>query len=124
MAAVTALFMMPTALVFPALLRIANTPPSSATLARARPVRRQSGGEQGLHKHIARGLQQPNRPVRHRDGESSDQEITPGERSEEHSEHHVFAGYLSRRVRWSMHLVVAWFGRNIACTKQDHSQTC
>ena len=36
MTAATALFMIPTALVFPALLRKANTPPSSFTLSRAR----------------------------------------------------------------------------------------
>lgn len=36
MTAVTALFMIPTALVFPALLRKANTPPSSVTLTRSR----------------------------------------------------------------------------------------
>ncbi|CAM9917336.1 unnamed protein product [Ectocarpus fasciculatus] len=36
MTAVTALFMIPTALAFPAMMRIANTPPSSGTLALAR----------------------------------------------------------------------------------------
>ncbi|CAM9368841.1 unnamed protein product, partial [Ectocarpus sp. 8 AP-2014] len=36
MTAVTALFMIPTALVFPAMMRIANTPPSSGTLALVR----------------------------------------------------------------------------------------
>ena len=41
MTAVTALFMIPTALVFPALLRKANTPASSMTLARRRRVQRQ-----------------------------------------------------------------------------------
>lgn len=41
MTAVTALFMLPTALVFPALLRKANTPPSSMTLTRTRRVQRQ-----------------------------------------------------------------------------------
>lgn len=36
MAVVTALFMMPTAVVFPALLRLANTPPASDTLVSAK----------------------------------------------------------------------------------------
>lgn len=36
MTAAPAFFMLPTALVFPALMRKANTPPSSATLSRAR----------------------------------------------------------------------------------------
>lgn len=36
MTAATALFMIPTALVFPAMMRLANTPPSSETLTRAR----------------------------------------------------------------------------------------
>ena len=36
MIAATASFMIPIAVVFPALLRTANTPPSSATLSRAR----------------------------------------------------------------------------------------
>ncbi|CAM9387820.1 unnamed protein product [Ectocarpus sp. 12 AP-2014] len=36
MTAVTALFMIPTALVFPAMMRLANTPPSSETLTRVR----------------------------------------------------------------------------------------
>ena len=36
MTAATALFMIPTALVFPAMMRIANTPPSSKTLIRVR----------------------------------------------------------------------------------------
>ena len=40
MAAVTALFMIPTALVFPALLRKSNTPPSSVTLKRVQRFRR------------------------------------------------------------------------------------
>lgn len=40
MTAATALFMIPTALVFPALLRKANTPPSSVTLTRVRRLRR------------------------------------------------------------------------------------
>lgn len=40
MTAVTALFMLPTAVIFPALLRRANTPPSSVTLERAARLRR------------------------------------------------------------------------------------
>lgn len=36
MTAATALFMIPTALVFPAMMRIANTPPSSETLTQVR----------------------------------------------------------------------------------------
>ncbi|CAM9572739.1 unnamed protein product [Scytosiphon promiscuus] len=40
MTAATALFMIPTALVFPTLLRKANTPPSSVTLTRVRLLRR------------------------------------------------------------------------------------
>lgn len=38
MAVVTALFMMPTAVVFPALLRLANTPPASGTLTSVKRV--------------------------------------------------------------------------------------
>ncbi|CAM9330890.1 unnamed protein product, partial [Hapterophycus canaliculatus] len=50
MTAATALFMIPTALVFPALLRKANTPPSSATLTRVRALRRKHvNGRQSLH---------------------------------------------------------------------------
>lgn len=43
MTAATALFMIPTALIFPALLRKANTPPSSATLSRATQPKHHNG---------------------------------------------------------------------------------
>ncbi len=52
MAVVTALFMVPTALVFPALLRKANTPPSSVTLMRPRQLTSQRRRE--FLEHLGR----------------------------------------------------------------------
>lgn len=54
MAAVTALFMIPTALVFPALLRKANTPPSSVTLKRVQHYRRQRQDPRSLLGRMGR----------------------------------------------------------------------
>lgn len=48
MTAVTALFMIPTAVVFPYLLRKANTPPSSVTLSR---VRKSAHKKHGQRRH-------------------------------------------------------------------------
>lgn len=61
MTAVTALFMIPTALVFPALLRKANTPPSSMTLARRRRVQRQIVHTRHTPKRGGRSTQQGKR---------------------------------------------------------------
>lgn len=51
MTAATALFMIPTAIIFPALLRKANTPPSSSTLCRAR----KSTPKKGRRWHVYGG---------------------------------------------------------------------
>eukprot|EP00903_Cladosiphon_okamuranus_P011441 g10779.t1 len=62
MTAVTALFMIPTAWVFPALLRKANTPPSSATLSRSRRDKRQVDGEKSTHIRDGRSMRHLDRP--------------------------------------------------------------
>ncbi|CAN0008011.1 unnamed protein product, partial [Ectocarpus sp. 12 AP-2014] len=57
MTAATALFMIPTALVFPAMMRLANTPPSSETLTRVRKHKTahkrqpQGGNKQLMNQH-------------------------------------------------------------------------
>lgn len=72
MTVVTALFMIPTALVFPALLRQANTPPHSVTLARERYFRRQAAwGRSSLdgREHSKKNV---NRQLNKRDEENNE----------------------------------------------------
>lgn len=78
MVAVTALFMIPTALVFPALLRKANTPPSSMTLSRTRRVQRQIGQKQHVSKRGGRNMRQQNRLVNEKDEECENDSVGDG----------------------------------------------
>lgn len=72
MTAVTALFMIPTALVFPALLRKANTPPKSVTLSRSRWDQRRAEDEQSVRMRDGSSMRQRGRPNEERSEEESE----------------------------------------------------
>ena len=82
MTAVTALFMVPTALVFPALLRKANTPPSSVTLSRPRWDQRHAGHEQSVRVQDGYSMRGRGRLGKEQSEEESETGPRRGERTE------------------------------------------
>lgn len=81
MTAVTALFMIPPAFVFPALLRKANTPPSSVTLSRSRWDEHKAEDEKSTRIRDGRSVGQRARTSKGQSEEASEAEPRRGERN-------------------------------------------
>lgn len=91
MTAVTALFMIPPALVFPALMRKANTPPPSVTLTRPRWDQLQAGDEQPTVLRDGCSIRQRDRPSEEQGEEPPETKPGGGERKQ----HAGTIGYLA-----------------------------